>query len=62
LASPAKEGRPLWKSSAIVSRLTSQSTEDHKAFQVRDLSKTDFVYVWADGVHAGAPVREVRAG
>ena len=32
-------------SSATVSRLTATWTEDHKAFQSRDLSKTDFVYV-----------------
>ena len=38
-------------SSATVSRLTVQWSEDHKVFQGRDLSKTDFVYVWADGVH-----------
>lgn len=38
-------------SSATVSRLTSQWADDHKVFQKRDLSATDFVYVWADGVH-----------
>jgi putative transposase len=38
-------------SPATVSRLTAQWTDDHKAFQTRDLSKTDFVYAWADGVH-----------
>ena len=38
-------------SSATVSRLTSQWSEDHDAFQRRDLAGLDFVYVWADGVH-----------
>ena len=38
-------------SAATVTRLTAQCQDDHKAFQARDLSKTDFVYVWADGVH-----------
>jgi putative transposase len=48
-------------SSATVGRLTSQWTEDHKAFQARDLSKTDFVYVWADGVHLKVRLDEVKA-
>ncbi|MFF7238182.1 IS256 family transposase [Streptomyces collinus] len=38
-------------SSATVTRLTKQWTDDHAAFQERDLSDRDFVYVWADGVH-----------
>ncbi|MFI5815771.1 IS256 family transposase [Streptomyces sp. NPDC051643] len=38
-------------SPAPVTRLTKQWGEDHAAFQDRDLSDRDFVYVWADGVH-----------
>ncbi|WP_344634492.1 IS256 family transposase [Kitasatospora cystarginea] len=38
-------------SPAIVTRLTKQWSDDHAAFQERDLSDRDFVYVWADGVH-----------
>ena len=38
-------------SPATVTRLTKQWGEDHAAFQGRDLSDRDFVYVWADGVH-----------
>ncbi|QIY66502.1 IS256 family transposase [Streptomyces sp. RPA4-2] len=38
-------------SPATVTRLTKQWGEDHAAFQDRDLSDRDFVYVWADGVH-----------
>ena len=38
-------------SSVTVNRLTRQWTEEHAAFQRRDLSESDFVYVWADGVH-----------
>jgi transposase-like protein len=34
-----------------VTRLTRQWQDDHAAFQDRDLSDRDFVYVWADGVH-----------
>lgn len=48
-------------SSATVSRLTSQWTDDHRAFQKRDLSATDFVYVWADGVHLKVRLDQAKA-
>lgn len=48
-------------SSATVPRLTAQWSEDHKAFCKRDLSKTDFVYVWADGVHLKVRLDEAKA-
>ncbi|BDM74947.1 IS256 family transposase (plasmid) [Streptomyces nigrescens] len=38
-------------SPATVTRLTKQWSDDHTAFQQRDLSDRDYVYVWADGVH-----------
>ncbi|MEV6576498.1 IS256 family transposase [Streptomyces sp. NPDC051577] len=38
-------------SSASVTRLTKQWTADHAAFQRRDLTESDYVYVWADGIH-----------
>ncbi|MDX3213994.1 IS256 family transposase [Streptomyces sp. ME02-6991-2B] len=38
-------------SAATVTRLTKQWQDDHAAFQNRDLSDSDYVYVWADGVH-----------
>ncbi len=38
-------------SPATVTRLTKQWSDDHAAFQDRDLSDRDFLYVWADGVH-----------
>ena len=38
-------------SPATVTRLTKHWTEDHTAFQDRNLSGSDYVYVWADGVH-----------
>lgn len=47
-------------SSATVTRLTKQWGDDHAAFQARDLSDRDFVYVWADG--RGAPQGPARAG
>ena len=48
-------------SAATVTRLTAQWQEDHQAFQARDLSKTDFVYVWADGVHLKVRLDEAKA-
>ncbi|MFD4863194.1 IS256 family transposase [Streptomyces atratus] len=36
-------------SPATVTRLT--KSDDHAAFQQRDLASGDYVYVWADGVH-----------
>jgi putative transposase len=38
-------------SPATVTRLRKQWTDDHAAFQQRDLADSDYVYVWADGVH-----------
>lgn len=49
-------------SPATVTRLTTQWQADHTAFQDRDLSATDYVYVWADGVHLRIRHRRVRPG
>jgi putative transposase len=38
-------------SPATVTRLTVRWQADHAAFQERDLSGTDYVYVWVDGIH-----------
>jgi putative transposase len=38
-------------SAATVTRLTTQWQEEAKAFEKRDLSKIDFVYLWVDGIH-----------
>jgi hypothetical protein len=51
---PAMEqflGSTAGLSPATVTRLTKQWSEDHAAFQQRDLAESDYVYVWADGVH-----------
>ena len=48
-------------SPATVSRLTARWADDHKAFQKRDLSEADFVYVWADGVQLKVRLDEVKA-
>lgn len=38
-------------SPTTVTRLTKQWQDDHTAFQQRGLADSDYVYVWADGVH-----------
>jgi transposase-like protein len=38
-------------SAATVTRLTTQWQDEAKAFEKRDLSKVDFVYLWVDGIH-----------
>jgi putative transposase len=38
-------------SAATVTRLTTQWQDEAKAFEKRDLSKIDFVYMWVDGIH-----------
>src|SRR4051794_32163501 len=51
---PAMEqflGSSAGLSPATVTRLTQQWTADHAEFQRRDLAGSDYVYVWADGVH-----------
>jgi transposase-like protein len=48
-------------SPATVTRLTARWQADHTAFQDRDLSATDYVYVWADGVHLRIRLEEAKA-
>lgn len=48
-------------SSATVTRLTTQWQADHAAFQDRDLSGTDYVYVWVDGIHLRIRLDEAKA-
>ncbi|MFJ8787355.1 IS256 family transposase [Streptomyces sp. NPDC102476] len=48
-------------SPATVTRLTAQWPADHTAFQDRDLSATDYVYVWADGVHLRVRLDQAKA-
>ena len=48
-------------SSATVTRLTEQWQDDHAAFQDRDLSGADYVYVWADGVHLNVRLGQAKA-
>lgn len=44
-----------------MTRLTATWSEDHKAFQARDLSERDFVYAWADGVHLKVRLDQAKA-
>jgi putative transposase len=38
-------------SATTITRLTSQWQDEAKAFGQRDLSDTDYVYLWVDGIH-----------
>ncbi|MFI7329771.1 IS256 family transposase [Streptomyces rubiginosohelvolus] len=61
---PAMEqflGSAAGLSPATVTRLTKQWSEDHSAFQDRDLSGSDYVYVWADGVHPKVRLGQARS-
>ncbi|MER6504613.1 IS256 family transposase [Streptomyces sp. NPDC001455] len=48
-------------SSATVTRLTKQWTAEHAAFQRRDLAESDYVYVWADGIHPKIRLSQTRS-
>ncbi|MFD3656487.1 IS256 family transposase [Streptomyces sp. NPDC058620] len=48
-------------SPATVTRLTQQWQADHAAFSERDLSTTDYVYVWADGIHLRIRLDQTKA-
>ncbi|WP_225827073.1 IS256 family transposase [Streptomyces naphthomycinicus] len=48
-------------SSATVTRLTQQWQAYHQAFGERDLSGSDYVYVWADGIHLRIRLREAKS-
>ncbi|MBT2481829.1 IS256 family transposase [Streptomyces sp. ISL-94] len=48
-------------SPATVTRLTAQWHADHSAFGERDLSGSDYVYVWADGIHLRIRLREAKS-
>ncbi|MEU8877425.1 IS256 family transposase [Streptomyces javensis] len=61
---PAMEqflGSAAGLSPATVTRLTKQWSDDHAAFQDRELSGSDYVYVWADGVHPKVRLGQARS-
>lgn len=47
-------------SASAVTRLTKSWQDDHREFMNRDLSKSDFVYVWVDGVHTRVRLEDDR--
>lgn len=47
-------------SASVITRLTKQWQDEQRAFSGRDLSETDYVYVWADGVHFSVRLEEAR--
>jgi transposase-like protein len=47
-------------SAATITRLTAQWQDDARAFNERDLSNVDFVYMWADGIHVNIRLDEEK--
>jgi putative transposase len=47
-------------SAATITRLTAQWQGDHQAFCQRDLSMSDYVYMWADGIHLKIRLEESK--
>ena len=47
-------------SAATITRLTVQWQDEARAFNARDLSGVDYVYVWADGIHVNIRLDEER--
>ena len=47
-------------SAATITRLTVAWQDEVKAFNARDLSGVDYVYVWADGIHVNIRLDEER--
>jgi putative transposase len=47
-------------SAATVTRLTVQWQDEARAFNARDLSKVDYVYLWADGIHVNVRLDEEK--
>ena len=47
-------------SASTIGRLLETWTDEYKAFEGRDLSGSDYVYVWADGVHFRIRLAEDR--
>jgi putative transposase len=47
-------------SASVVNRLTANWQADQRDFMERDLSETDYVYVWVDGIHTKVRLEEER--
>ncbi len=53
-------GTSVGLSASVITRLTAQWQDEARAFQSRDLSGVDYVYVWADGIHVSVRLEEAR--
>jgi transposase-like protein len=47
-------------SASVITRLTTQWQDEHRAFSSRSLKDNDFVYVWVDGIHFNVRLEEDR--
>lgn len=47
-------------SAAVITRLTKQWQDERKAFARRSLCDSDYVYIWADGIHFNVRLEEER--
>jgi putative transposase len=47
-------------SASVITRLTTQWQDEHRAFSNQSLQDKDFVYVWVDGVHFNIRLEEAR--
>lgn len=47
-------------SASVITRLTTQWKDEYDAWNKRDLSDRDYVYVWADGIHMSIRLEEDR--
>jgi transposase-like protein len=45
-------------SASVITKLTETWKAEQRAFAARDLSKADYVYVWADGIHVNIRLEE----
>jgi transposase-like protein len=45
-------------SAAVITRLTETWKAEQRAFTARDLSRVDYVYLWADGIHVNIRLEE----
>ena len=47
-------------SASTITRLTTEWQDEQRAFMNRDLTGSDYVYVWVDGVHFNVRLEEAR--
>ena len=47
-------------SPSVITRLTTQWQDEHRAFMGRSLADRDYVYIWVDGVHFNVRLEDTR--